>query len=124
MSGKEKTESKNALEISNEKALELVARAKKGGKVRIGINETTKAIERGQAKLIVTAEDIDNKEIIMHLPLLCKEKKVPIIKVSSKKDLGKQVGIEVGTAAIAITEEGDAKKEISELAKRAETLST
>jgi len=105
-----------------EKQMDFLEKAKKTGKIRIGINETTKAIERSQAKLVLIAEDVNPKEIVMHLPLLCEEKKIPYSYISTKKELGEKAGIEVGTASIAITDEGSAKKELDEIVKRVNEL--
>ena len=44
------------------------------GKVKKGVNEVTKAIERGTAKIEETAEDVSPKEIVAHIPILCSEK--------------------------------------------------
>ncbi len=108
-----------------EKAYEAVKKAREtGGKVRKGTNETTKAIERGLAKLVLIAEDVDPPEVVMHLPLLCEEKKVPYLYVPSKKKLGEAAGIEVAAASVAIVEEGGAKDLVSELAKAYEDLRT
>jgi len=41
-----------------DKVLEAVKKARETGKVKKGTNETTKAVERGQAKLVVIAEDV------------------------------------------------------------------
>ncbi|MFH1663931.1 MAG: 50S ribosomal protein L7Ae [archaeon] len=105
-----------------EKQLELIEKAKKTGKIRIGVNETTKAIERGKAKLVFIAEDVSPQEIVMHLPLLCEEKKIPFTYVSTKKELGEKTGIGIGTASIALTEEGSAKKELEEIIKKINEL--
>lgn len=99
------------------KILQAVEIAKSTGKIRIGTNEATKAIERGIAKLVVVADDTDPKEVIMHLDPLCNEKKVLIAHVKARMDLGRAVGIKVPTAAIAVIEEGDAKKNIEDLRK-------
>ena len=103
--------------VDQEKVLQAVELARSTGKVRIGTNETTKAVERGIAKLVVTADDVQPKEVIMHLKPLCEEKKVPYAIVKAKLDLGRAAGIEVPTAAVAIIEEGDSKKIIDEIAK-------
>ena len=100
------------------KELELVERASKNAKLRIGVNEVTKAVERNQAKLVLIAEDVNPPEIVMHLPILCEEKKIPFSFVSTKKELGEKAGVQVGTAALAITEEANIKKELEELVKR------
>jgi large subunit ribosomal protein L7Ae len=99
-------------------AYEAIESASKTGKVHRGVNETTKTVERGQAKLVVMAADVTPEEILMHLPVLCHEKNVPYIYVPSKMELGKASGIEVPSASIAISAEGDAKKLVSELAKK------
>lgn len=86
-------------------ALEAV-QAGRGG-LRKGTNETTKAIERGEAKLVVIAEDVDPEEIVMHLPILCQEKRIPFAYVKDKKSLGEASGLSVGTSAVAVTKGAD-----------------
>ena len=98
-----------------DKAYEAVELAKKTGKIKKGTNEATKAIERGVAKLVVVARDVNPKEIIMHLPALCEEKGIKCVLVNSKDDLGAAAGLDVGTSAVAIIKEGDAKALISEI---------
>lgn len=98
-----------------EKALEAIEVAKNTGKLKRGTNEATKALERGTAKLVVIAKDVNPPEITMHIPILAKEKGVPCIEVATKEELGASAGIKVGTAAVAIIAEGDAKKIIAEL---------
>ena len=98
--------------------LSFLEKIKKAGKIRIGVNETTKAVERGKAKLVLIAKDVEPAEIVMHLPLICKEKEVPFSYVQTKKSLGERAGIGVGTAAIAVVEEGEAKKELQEITKK------
>ncbi len=80
-----------------------------------GTNETTKAVERGQAKLVYIALDVDPPEIVAHLPLLCKERKVPYIFVPSKQELGKRAGLEVSAASVAIVDPGEGSKLVEEI---------
>jgi large subunit ribosomal protein L7Ae len=105
------------MRMDDEKILHIIETARNTGKVRIGTNEATKAVERGIAKLIVTAEDVQPKEVTMHLAPLCSEKKIPCVSVKNKQDLGRAAGIDVSTAAIAVIQEGDSKKDIEELKK-------
>ncbi len=98
-----------------EKTLEILNIAKSGGNIRKGTNEATKAIERGEAKLVIIAEDVDPEEIVMHLPVLCAEKNTPYTYVTEKVALGKAAGLLVGTAAIAITNAGTAEDQLREL---------
>lgn len=99
-----------------EKAYQAIEVAKATGKIKKGTNEVTKAIERGNAKLVVYANDINPKEIIMHLPLLCKEKEVLCIEAGSKEDLGAAAGLPLGTSSVAIIREGEAKDLIKDIA--------
>jgi len=99
----------------NNKVLEAVEVARATGYIRKGTNETTKAVERSAAELVVIAKDVDPPEIVMHLPPLCEEKNIPYVYTKSKDDLGRAAGIDVRCAAIAIVKSGDAKKIIDEI---------
>jgi large subunit ribosomal protein L7Ae len=101
-----------------EKQMSLVEKICKEGKIKVGINEVTKMVERGNAKFVVIAEDVSPAEIVMHLPLLCEEKKIPYSFAPTKKELGSKAGVEVGTSAIVVLDEGDNKKELENLAKK------
>jgi len=101
-------------EIAN-KAYELVQVASTSGKIRRGTNETTKSIERGNAKLVVVASDVEPEEIVMHIPEICEEKNIPFVYVPSKADLGKFAGMSVISAAIAIDEVGSGDKLLKDI---------
>lgn len=94
-------------------AYEVVELARKTGKIEKGTNEVTKAIERGVAKFVAIANDIEPKEITQHLPLLCDEKGVPYTTVDSKKKLGVAAGINVAAASVAIIDPGDAAQHLT-----------
>lgn len=98
-----------------DKAYEAVEIANKTGKIRKGVNEVTKAVERESAKLVLIAKDVNPPEVIMHLKPLCEEKKIKYVEVPSKEDLGAAAGLGVPTASVAIVEEGDAKKIINQI---------
>jgi len=85
------------------------------GKIKKGTNETTKVIERGLAKLVVAAKDVNPKEVVMHLPALCEEKGILFVPVDSREDLGAAAGLVIPTSSVAIIQEGDAKKIIKEI---------
>jgi large subunit ribosomal protein L7Ae len=104
------------------KILQTLEIARNSGKIRKGMNETTKAVERGIAKLVVIAEDVEPEEIVMHLPVLCDEKKIPYGYVSSKQELGRAVGIDVACAAACIIEPGEAKESLKEIVEKIEAL--
>jgi large subunit ribosomal protein L7Ae len=87
---------------------DIVEKAAKTGKIDRGINEVTKSLERGVAKLVVVATDVAPKELTQHLPILAKEKGIKFAEVESKEKLGISSGISVSTGAIAIINEGEA----------------
>jgi len=93
----------------------IIEKARKTGKVEKGTNEVTKAIERGTAKFVVYAADVSPKEIVQHLPLLCKEKKIPCKEVDSRQKLGIAVGLPVSASSVAVINAGDAEKDIANL---------
>ena len=103
-------------------AYEALQMATRTGNVRKGTNETTKAIERGQAKLVIIAEDVEPPEVVAHLPLLCEERKIPYVFVPSKEKIGTASGIDVPAASACISEAGDATPLIKEISKRIEEL--
>ncbi len=98
-----------------DKIYEAIETAKTTGKLKKGTNEVTKAIEKGEAKLVVIAKDVNPPEITMHLPLLCEERGVKCLEVPSKEELGAAAGIEKPTASVAIVQEGEAKNLIKEI---------
>ncbi len=93
-------------EIS-EAAFEALRQAKQSGKVRKGTNETTKAIERGVAKLVIIAEDVQPPEVVAHLPIICEERNIPYVFVPTKSGMGPALGIDVGSASACIVEAGE-----------------
>ncbi|MEM5793076.1 MAG: 50S ribosomal protein L7Ae [Candidatus Aenigmatarchaeota archaeon] len=100
------------------KVLQTLEIAKNTGKIRKGTNETTKSVERGEAKLVIIASDVQPKEITMHLPVICNEKKIPFVYVQSKTELGRSSGINVGTAAACIIEPGEGRSGLEDIIKR------
>ena len=100
---------------TQEKALEIVEAAKNTGKIKKGVNEATKSIERSVAKLVLAAKDVNPAEVIMHLEPLCKEKNIPFIEISSKEELGTAAGLAVPTAAVAVIDEGESKKILKDI---------
>ncbi|MEK6836463.1 MAG: ribosomal L7Ae/L30e/S12e/Gadd45 family protein [Nanoarchaeota archaeon] len=95
----------------------IIEKARKTGKIDKGTNEVTKAIERGVAKAVFYAADVNPKEIVAHLAIISKEKNIPCIEVDSKQKLGVAVGIPVSTSAVAIIDAGEVDKEIQSLHK-------
>jgi ribosomal protein L7Ae-like RNA K-turn-binding protein len=66
--------------------LQKVVKSK--GKLKAGVNEVTKMIERGTAKLVVMAQDVSPEELLLHIPTLCNDKKIPYTYLKDRKALG------------------------------------
>jgi large subunit ribosomal protein L7Ae len=105
-----------------ESALEALEVARDTGTVRKGTNETTKAIERGNAELVLIAEDVSPEEIVMHLPELAEEKGIAYVFVGAQDDVGHAAGLEVGSAAAAIVDAGEADDQVEDIASKVAEL--
>ena len=101
-----------------DKVYEAIEVAKATGKIRKGTNEATKVIEKGLAKFVARAKDINPPEITMHIPLLAEEKGVPCVQVPSKEELGAAAGLDVPTGSVVIVQEGEAKQIIKEITEK------
>ena len=94
----------------------------KKGRIKKGMNECTKSIERGVAKLVIIAGDISPAEIVMHLPKISAEKKVPYTFVDTKAELGKAANIKIPCSALALIDvpkdvEADIKAIVNDVSK-------
>ena len=105
-----------------EDALEALEVARDTGRVKKGTNETTKAIERGNADLVFVAEDVSPEEIVMHIPELADEKGIPVVFIETQDDVGHAAGLEVGSAAAAIVSPGEAGDDVEDIAGKVEDL--
>lgn len=105
-----------------DKAIQVLEIARNTGKIRKGTNETTKTVEKGIAKLVLLAEDVQPQEIIMHIPVICDEKRSPYVYVHSKEELGRAVGINVPTSAACVVEPGEAKELLNEVIEKLKVL--
>ena len=99
----------------SEKALEAVRLAKQKGSVKKGINEVTKSVERNLASLVVIAGDVEPEEVVMHIPTLCEQKKIPFVYVPTKVEVGNAAGINVPCSAVAIEKAADGEAAMKEV---------
>ncbi|MDI3298949.1 MAG: ribosomal L7Ae/L30e/S12e/Gadd45 family protein [Bacillota bacterium] len=76
----------------------------RGARRVVGTKQTLKAVQRGQARLVCVARDADRK-VIEPLLKLCDENHVAVSWYESMMELGRECGIDVGTAAAAILRE-------------------
>eukprot|EP00357_Protocruzia_adherens_P035376 CAMPEP_0114995138 /NCGR_PEP_ID=MMETSP0216-20121206/13547_1 /TAXON_ID=223996 /ORGANISM="Protocruzia adherens, Strain Boccale" /LENGTH=125 /DNA_ID=CAMNT_0002359115 /DNA_START=62 /DNA_END=439 /DNA_ORIENTATION=+ len=104
--------------------MDLVQQSIRTKQLRKGANETTKALNRDMARLIVMAADTEPLEILLHLPLLCEDKNVPYIFVPSKAALGRACGVSrsVIAAAVVTADHSDLNPQIDALVNQVERL--
>lgn len=105
-----------------EQTYNAIEKADDTGKVVIGTNEVTKAIERNEAELVILASDVSPEEIVMHIPALADEKDIGYTFVPEKEELGLAAGINVQSAAIAITSVGQAEDDVDDIKLKAREL--
>lgn len=74
--------------------------------------------------MIIMAADAEPLEILLHLPLLCEDKNVPYVFVSSKTALGRACGVSRAVVACAITanEGSHLKPQITQMHQEIEKL--
>ena len=106
----------------SDKAYNLAEMARDGGKIKKGTNEVTKAVERGEAAVVIMAVDVEPPEILAHMPALCEERGVPYVYVPAKVELGNAIGLEKPTASIAIVDVGKGKALCDEIAEAVTAL--
>jgi large subunit ribosomal protein L7Ae len=106
----------------SDKAYSIAEIARETGKIKKGTNEVTKAVERGDAAIVIMAVDVNPPEILAHLPALCEERNVTYVYVPSKIELGNSIGLEKPTASIAITDVGKGKPILEEIAQAVKAL--
>ncbi len=98
-----------------ESVYEVLRQARQTGKIRKGTNETTKAIERGTAKLVVIAEDVEPPEVVAHIPLLCEERSIPYVFVPTRAEMGPAIGIDIGAASSCIVDPGQGRELVEQV---------
>lgn len=105
-----------------ERALDALEVARDTGTVKKGTNETTKSVERGNAQLVFIAEDVSPEEVVMHLPELADEKGISVVFIDTQDEIGQAAGLEVGSAAAAIVDAGEADDDVDDIAAKVEDL--
>ncbi|UCE74912.1 MAG: 50S ribosomal protein L7ae [Methanomassiliicoccales archaeon] len=105
-----------------DRTYEAVELARDSGKVRKGVNEVTKLVERGGVTLVVMSEDVQPPEILAHMPILCEEKNIAYAYVPSKQELGVASGLKVSTASVAIIDPGKGKQLVEDLVSKLKSL--
>ncbi|MBZ4654895.1 MAG: ribosomal protein HS6-type (S12/L30/L7a) [Peptococcaceae bacterium] len=69
----------------------------------VGLKQTTKALERGQVRMVFLAKDADEK-VRRPVMEMCQAHGVPLEEVETMRELGKAGGIQVPATVAAIIE--------------------
>ena len=90
----------------------------------LGLLHNTKTLNRGISEFIIMAADTEPIEILLHLPLLCEDKNVPYVFVSSKAALGRACGVSRPVIAASVTsnDASSIKNQIYGIKDKIETL--
>ncbi|KAF2703501.1 L30e-like protein [Pleomassaria siparia CBS 279.74] len=104
--------------------LDLVHQARHYRQLKKGANETMKTLNRGIAEVVILAADTSPLALLVHLSLLCEDKNVPYVEVSSKIALGRACGVACAVTACSITtnEASDLMSQIRTLKDKVERL--
>lgn len=70
----------------------------------VGLKQTMKAVQRGQAEMVFLAKDAE-PHVLRDLKQICGELAVPIEWVASMRELGQAAGIQVSSASVALLRE-------------------
>jgi large subunit ribosomal protein L7Ae len=90
--------------------------------LKYGIQHVTHLVEKGKAKLVVLAHDVDPIELVLWLPALCRSMGIPYVIVKSKSRLGLLTHKKTCTA-LALTEvRKDDLHELELIIKNAKSL--
>jgi large subunit ribosomal protein L7Ae len=82
-----------------------------------GLQEVTRAIEKGKAKLVVIAFNVDPIELVLWLPTLCRAQKIPYAIVKDKARLGELVGRKTCAVAAINAVHSEDEAELASLIK-------
>lgn len=76
---------------------------KKAGKKVVGLRQTAKIVENGEARAVYIAKDAEER-ITSPVIRACQEKGIPVYYVDTMAELGRACGIKVGASMCAIIE--------------------
>jgi len=85
--------------------------------ITTGLQEVTRAIEKGTARLVVIANNVDPIELVLWLPTLCRAQKVPYAIVKDKARLGEVTGMKTTAVAAIKSVHAEDEAELASLIK-------
>lgn len=85
--------------------------------IQVGLQSVTRAIEKGSARLVVIACNVDPIELVLWMPTLCRAQKIPYCIVKDKARLGEIVGRKTCACAAIKSVNAEDEAELSSLVK-------
>nr|AFK35508.1 unknown [Medicago truncatula] len=104
----------------SKKTLKLVKRAAENKCIKRGVKEVVKSIRRGQKGVCIIAGNISPIDVITHVPILCEDKDIPYVYVSSKEDLATAGATKRPTCCVLVMtkpSKGELSQEVQEKLK-------
>lgn len=87
------------------------------GVIAKGYLEVVRSIQQKKAKIVIVAEDIDKKKLLLEIKRLCNIYEVNLITGPSRQQLGKLIGLDIKTGFVSIKIAGLNKKGFFKLIK-------
>jgi H/ACA ribonucleoprotein complex subunit 2 len=88
---------------TTKKIHKLVKKASQAKFVRRGVKEVVKALRKGSKGFCIIAGDISPIDVVVHLPIMCEDRRIPYFYVPSKLDLGAAASTKRPTSCILVT---------------------
>lgn len=88
---------------TTKKLHKLVKKASQAKFVRRGVKEVVKALRKGSKGFCIIAGDISPIDVVVHLPIMCEDRRIPYFYVPSKLDLGAAASTKRPTSCILVT---------------------
>jgi len=82
-----------------------------------GLQSVTRAIEKGTARLVVIANNVDPIELVLWMPTLCRAQKIPYAIVKDKARLGELIGQKICAVTAVKSVHAEDEAELGSLIK-------
>jgi large subunit ribosomal protein L7Ae len=86
----------------DEAAYELLEESNSRIHIARGVLETVRFLEKGRARTVLMAENVEPSDRLNIVRSLCEQKGVAIILVSDRFRLGRAAGLDVGASCVAL----------------------
>ncbi|KPP77223.1 h/aca ribonucleoprotein complex subunit 2-like protein-like [Scleropages formosus] len=106
----------------SKKLYKCVKKAAKLKRIRRGVKEVQKFINKGEKGIVVLAGDTLPIDVYCHLPIMCEDRSLPYAYIPSKVDLGSSAGSKRPTCVIMIKPHEDYQEAYDECSEEVSAL--